>query len=353
MDALQEYIQTTRDSRELKRALAVQNTLAGRPWADVAEELGVKESFISKWRARYKHGGVEALRLGYKGSAGYLQPQEKQAVMAWIHQQATWNVPQLQHHIEHTYGVRYTSQQSYYALFHEARISWKKLQDRHPKADPDAVAAKRTELHDKVHTEQSAILHKQTVWLFLDECHLLWGDACGYAWGPRNERVYLPIENIKDRQTYYGALNLLTGRPVVWEADSGNKENTVAFLTYLRQVFQGRRMVITWDGASYHTAHLVRDYVGQINGPECPEPQRRIQLLRFAPHAPAQNPMEDVWLAGKREVRKQWAELTIFADVKHVFSQTITTTQFHFHKLDWYGRDQLITARRELGFQWE
>lgn len=353
METLQEFIRTTRDSRELKRALAVQNTLARRPWVDVAEELGVKESFISKWRAQYKRGGVAALRLGYKGSTGYLQPQEKQAVMAWIHQQETWNVPQLQHHIEHTYGVRYKSQQSYYALFHEARISWKKLQDRHPKADPEAVAAKRTELHGKVELERSAILHKQTVWLFLDECHLLWGDACGYAWGPRNERVYLPVENIKERQTYYGALNLLTGRPVVWEADGGNKENTVAFLTYLRQVFQGRRLVITWDGASYHTAHLVRDYVGQINGPECPEPQRRIQLLRFAPHAPAQNPMEDVWLAGKREVRKQWAELTTFADVKGVFSETITTTHFHFHKLDWYGRDQLILARRELGFQWE
>jgi len=353
METLQEFIQTVRDSREVKRALAVQNTLAGRPWADVAAELGVTAAYISKWRVRYKHGGVAALRLGYKGSTGYLPPQEKQTVIGWIHQQAPWNVPQLQHHIERTYGVRYKSQQSYYALFHEARISWKKLQDRHPKADPEAVAATRTALCTKVTAEQTAIVHKHTVWLFLDECHLLWGDACGYAWGPRNERVYVPIENIKDRQTYYGALNLLTGRPLVWEADRGSKENTVGFLTYLRQVFQGRRRVITWDGASYHTAHLVRDYVSQINGLACPESQRRIHLLRFAPHAPAQNPMEDVWLAGKREGRKQWAELTIFADVKRVFSETITTTQFHFHKLDWYGRDQLILARRELGFQWE
>jgi hypothetical protein len=38
MDALQEFIRTTRDSRELKRALAVKTTLAGRPWLEVAEE---------------------------------------------------------------------------------------------------------------------------------------------------------------------------------------------------------------------------------------------------------------------------------------------------------------------------
>jgi putative transposase len=353
MDALQEFIRTKRDSRELKRALAVQNTLAGRPWAEVASELGVTESFISKWRARYKHGGVEALRLGYKGSAGYLQPHEKQAVITWIQAQEIWNVQSLQQHIMTMYGIQYKSQQSYYALFNEARISWKKLQDRHPKADPKKVAAKRTEIYDAVQVELPSIVHQQTIWLFLDECHLLWGDACGYAWGPRNERVYVPIENIKTRQTYYGALNLLTGRTVLWEATAGNKENTVGFLKYLRQRFQGRRMVIIWDGASYHTAHLVQDYVGTVNGPACPEPQRRIQLIRFAPHAPAQNPIEDVWLAGKRQVRKQWADLTTFADVKQIFSETVTKTNFDFHKLDWYGRDQIIAARREQGFRWE
>jgi putative transposase len=302
---------------------------------------------------RYKHGGVDALRLGYKGSQGYLQPQEKQTIMDWIAQQESWDVPTLQHHIETTYGVRYKSQQSYYALLHEARISWKKLQDRHPKGDPDEIAAKRVELQEKVEQERPAIVQQQTIWMFFDECHLLWGDACGYAWGPRNERVYVPIDNIRDRQTYYGALNLLTGRTVLWEADTGNKENTVGFLTYLRQCFQGRRMVCVWDKAPYHTAHLVRDYVGCINGEDCPEPERRIQLINFAPYAPVQNPIEDVWLAGKRAVRKQWADLQTFADVKQVFSETVTKTNFTFHKLDWYGRDQVIAARRQQGYRWE
>jgi transposase len=353
MDAIQEFIHTDLDGRELKRALAVQNTLAGRPWAEVADELGVKESFISKWRVRYKHGGVEALRLGYTGSTGYLQSQEKQAVIDWIKGQKTWDVQHLQDHIETTYGVQYKSRQSYYTLLHEAGMSWKKLQDRHPKGDPDDIAAKRTELHAKVERERPAIVRQQTIWLFLDECHLLWGDACGYAWGPRNKRVYVPIDNIRGRQTYYGALNLLTGRTVLWEADRGNKEQTVGFLTYLRQCFQGRRMVCVWDKAPYHTAHLVRDYVGRINGEDCPEPDRRIQLINFAPYAPTQNPLEDVWLAGKRAVRKQWADLQTFTDVKQVFSETVTKTNFTFHKLDWYGRDQVIAARRQQGFRWE
>jgi len=39
---------------------------------------------------------------------------------------------------------------------------------------------------------------------FLDECHLLWGDVCGYIWGKSNRRIEVPIE--RQKQTYYGAL---------------------------------------------------------------------------------------------------------------------------------------------------
>jgi len=189
--------------------------------------------------------------------------------------------------------------------------------------------------------------------LMVDECHLLWGDARGYVWGPRGKRIVLPIKNIRTRQTYYGALNLLTGWPILWEADRGCKEHTVGFLTYLRQVFQGRRLLIMWDRASYHTAHLVQDYLTSLHGPDCPDAQQAIHLTQFAAREPAQNPMEDVWLAGKREVRRQWADLASFQDVKTVFTQTITHRQFLSKKLNWYGRDHLIQLRREAGFRWE
>lgn len=187
----------------------------------------------------------------------------------------------------------------------------------------------------------------------MDECHLGWGDARGYGWGPRHERLTIPITNIRIRQTSYGALNLLTGWAVLWKASSGNKENTVAFLTYLRQYFQGRRLIILWDGASYHRAQVVQNYLTALQGPNCPEPQRHIHLIQFAPYAPKQNPMEDVWLAGKRGVREHWADLASFEDVTPLFSSTITHRPFYFKKLDWYGRDVLIAGRRQRGFRWE
>jgi putative transposase len=124
-------------------------TLAKRPWAVVMEDLGVSQAFISKWRSRYKQTGVTGLRLGYQGSQGYLSSQAKAEVLNWIQRQTTWNVRAVAQHVQTTYGIRYKSLQSYYALLDAARMSWKKSQDRQPKADPQKVTTKREAIKKK------------------------------------------------------------------------------------------------------------------------------------------------------------------------------------------------------------
>jgi hypothetical protein len=179
-------------------------------------------------------------------------------------------------------------------------------------------------------------------------CHLLWGNACGSVWGPQGKRIRLPITNIRARQTYDGALDVWRGTPVLGEADGGNQAQTVACLQDLRQFFEGRQLVILWDGAPYHRAAGVREYLRQLNGETCPEEERLTPLIRFAPYAPAHKPMADVWLAGKRAVRQQWAGLSTFQDVKAGFSLTMTCQRFLFEKLNWDGRADLLRMQEEL-----
>jgi putative transposase len=149
MHDLEQLIDTTTNSQELKRALAVKNTLVGRSWYEVARELGVQRAFISKWRSRYKKLGAASLRMGYKGSQGYLRSAERQRVIAWIQAQDCWQVAAVQQEVETTYGVRYRSKQSYYALLREARISWKKTQKVNPQGDPEQILVKRAEIQKK------------------------------------------------------------------------------------------------------------------------------------------------------------------------------------------------------------
>lgn len=184
-------------------------------------------------------------------------------------------------------------------------------------------------------------MRRERLVFFVDECHLHWGDAVGYVWGPVGQRVSLPITNAQERQTYYGAFDLLTRRAFTWPAPCGDSDQTVAFLRCLRRRFQGRPMLILWDGASYHRSACVKAYLQQVNAGR-PEPEWRIQCLGFAPHAPEQNPIENVWLAGKTAVRRAWHQLSTFTDVTTVFQTSIATRVFEFEKLNWYGRLQLI-----------
>ena len=341
MSDLKTFIKTTRDSRELKRALAVKNTLAGRSWNNVAKELQVCESFIGKWRQIYTEQGVEGLKSGYKGSTGYLSFEAKIDVLGWLKKQPHWSVECLRNYIQKRHDITYRSRQSYYALLHEAKLSWKKTQKRNPKADPEKIKETREVLQKKIRQETPHILNKETVVLFADECHLRWGDTLGYVWGPREERIEVPIVNERERQTYYGVVNLLTGQTFVMPAATGNSEFSVSFLKTLRRNFQGRRLFIIWDRASYHRAHLVTDYLKQING-ESLDQERRIHLEYFAPHAPKQNPMEDSWLAAKRWIRSNFFRFDGFEPVKHQFVKFFQKFVLNTKKFGWYFTPQLI-----------
>jgi len=56
-----------------------------------------------------------------------------------------WNLAELQGYVQQEYDVVFDSKQSYYSLFEEAGISWKKHRNVIPK-DPELVKKKRQRL---------------------------------------------------------------------------------------------------------------------------------------------------------------------------------------------------------------
>ncbi len=154
---------------------------------------------------------------------------------------------------------------------------------------------------------------------FEDECHLLWGDLCGYVWaaafagklpretclGKTDERIEVPITNERSKQTYYGAVNIHTQQCVIQAASAGNSESTIAFLKYLLAQCPNNRIALIWDGATYHRSQEVREYLKSVNQ-ALDEPNWKITCIRFAPNDPKQNPIEDIWLQAKRFVREYY-----------------------------------------------
>ena len=320
---------------EIKRAIAVRMSILGHSRAEIAEILDISVQFIDKWKPIYFEQGIDGLKLKYKGSEGYLSKQEKQSVIEYIQSQETLTSYELKEHIKTTYGFEYNSPSSYTKLLHEAKFSYKKTQKINPKGKPEQIEAKKKEIQSLIEDNKEDIKKGNLIIWMEDECHQLWGDACGYVWGASGERLEIPMTNFRKRQTWYGAVNCYTGQFILGDYDSGKTEFTIKFVKSILDKFPLSRHVFIWDGAPCHVSNEFKEYLKSIND-ELPEEEWKIKCIKFAPNAPQQNPVEDIWLYAKTWVRKNFPFIEEFEDAVQIFRDCLAGEYFQFDKLKNY-----------------
>ncbi len=142
MQLLTDFIKNSQNKLEITRATAVKMLLLGYRHQDIMPVLGVSSGFISKWKKAFFQDGIEGLKVKYKGSTGLLTKQQRTEIIEWLNTKQSWTLNELEYHIVDQYGVVFESKQSYYDLFDEARISWKKTQVSNPQENPELVAKK-------------------------------------------------------------------------------------------------------------------------------------------------------------------------------------------------------------------
>ena len=334
--SLSAFIASNPDARELKRALAVQMTLLGLKQGAIQAILGVQSSFISTWKQRYLAEGVACFRLGYKGSQPYLSADQRAQINAWLATQSHPSVDSLASYIQTQFGVVFRSAQSYYDLLAQAGYSWKKTQARHPKADVQQGLSKRERNKKKLTEHKAELQAGQVSAFFIDESHLHWDDACGYGWGRKDQRLEVAIENGRQRQTYYGALDIVKGTFLMQPYPKANAHHTVDFIRYLQQQRPGQKLLIFWDGVSYHHQQAMRDFLQTMQA-DLPPDEWKICCMRLAPYTPQENPVEDIWLKGKTFVRTHAIWTTCFEQIKNLFVKGIRQKKyFQFPKLSQY-----------------
>ena len=238
------------ESLEVKRALAVKMILHDFKTKEICSLLDVSDSFVSKWKTIYENEGAEGLRVNYKGGTGFLTESQRFEIFFHLKDKPYYRVEELRDWIERHYGVVYQSKQSYYDMLKEAGLSWHQTQAINPKRDEGQVLLKREEIKKKLEERQTEIVSGQLIVFAEDECHLLSGDTTGYMWSRQNERTEVPIKNAKERQTYYGALNLYNKDFVLTPYNKGDGENTVLFIQHLQALNPDKKLMIIWDGAS-------------------------------------------------------------------------------------------------------
>jgi transposase len=339
--SLEDLIKNNTDPRELKRALTVKMAIEGYHEQIITQLLGVSKSFVRDWKKAFKVGGIAGIKIGYKGAKGKLTTEQRVEIIEWLKNKDYWHLDELINHMEDKYEVIYKSKQSYYDLFEQGKISWKRSQKSNPKFDEELVKKKRTEINDFLAKHKTAIESGEMVVVFIDECHLLGGDVCGYVWGQTNIRMEIPIKNEKDRQTYFGALNYQSKEFTIEAYPAGNGGSTVKFVKNLQHKYPNKKIVLIWDGASYHRFGEFREYLAEVNRSSLPE-NLEITCILFAPNAPQQNPVEDIWLQGKNFLRKYWYLCKSFWAVKKLFDLFYDSSEFDFPKIHKYHFSQEI-----------
>ena len=332
---LEQWIKTNPDSRELKRAIAVKLSLQGWTYRAITPILNVSSSFISKWKTRFKQEGISGLKLSYKGAKSYLNSQEKQAVITWLQQQKFWDLSELECHLIDKYDLVFKSPTSYYNLLKEAKITWQKAQGKNSRQDPEKVKKKNQEIKKILLEELPNILKGETVVYAMDEVHLLEGDLISHLWDDSKKRLELLMDNPKNRQTYYGALDLFNPELIIQDYARGNSDYTVEFLKKLLNQNRGKKIIIFWDGAAYHKGEKMRNFLFEVNGDLEPQ-QWRITCHLFAPYSPEENPIEAIWLSLKNLLRRCYRFCKNFRIMKKIFQLLVELKLFNFPHLENY-----------------
>jgi putative transposase len=134
------------DAREVKRAVSVKMGQQGFSPAQICQVLNVSPQYVSKWKGQYEAEGAAALRLGHRGSGGYLQEEARHEILQWIGGQETVSVEAVRDYVEARYGVVYQSKQSYYDLLEAGGMSYHRSETGNPRRDEAQVLTRREEI---------------------------------------------------------------------------------------------------------------------------------------------------------------------------------------------------------------
>ena len=126
-----------------------------------------------------------------------------------------------------------------------------------------------------------------------DEVHFQRHSSLTRMWAPKGQQPRVLSPSVRHKLSFFGALNLKTGRLLTKEAPTFSAETFGDFVRYLIQSTQGKLYLIL-DNARWHKACDLRDlfYVNQD----------RIERIFLPPYSPELNPMERVWRITRRKV---------------------------------------------------
>jgi transposase len=256
---------------------------------DIAEALDVSEEAVSRWLARARDNGPEALRTRpVPGRSPRLTPDQRRLIPELL-----WHGPEpygfrgqvgtcarIAKVIEWEFGVRYHKD-------HVGRmlkgLGWTPQQPikRATQRDDEAIRRWRDETWPEL--RRRARRERRTL-VFEDESgfYLLPGVVKTYA--PEGLTPVLREKQTRDHLSVMGGMTPEGRVYTLVRQESLNGQHSIEFLLHLLRV-AGERLLVIWDGSPIHRRAEVKEFVASTQG--------RVWLEALPGYAPDLNPWDE------------------------------------------------------------
>lgn len=149
-------------------------------------------------------------------------------------------------------------------------------------------------------------------------------------WYFRNQEPLIQAKRKGRSQSFYGALNLRTGKETAVGVKRQNGKASVEFLKKLGEIYAGKHILLLWDNASWHKSKLVKAFLKTTD---------QFALMNFPTYAPEFNPQEQIWKALRQNVTHNRFEKDFDVLIKDCL-RYLTRTCFKSIKYEsLFGRD--------------
>jgi transposase len=277
------------DWREWRRLRALQLKREGWYQRDIADALGVSEVAVSRWMARARHGGPEALLTHpAPGHPPKLSAAQKRLIPEFLWHGAeaygfrgeVWTRARIAQVIEEEFGVRY-HKGHVGRLLQELRWTPQVPIRRAIQRDEGAIQRWRDDVWPDL--QRRARLERRLL-VFEDESgfYLLPGVVRTYA--PEARAPVIREQQSHDHLSVMGGMTPAGKVYTLARQESLNGRHSVEFLIHLRRVAEPRLLVI-WDGSPIHRRALVKEYISDTRG--------QVWVEALPGYAPDLNPWDE------------------------------------------------------------
>lgn len=164
--------------------------------------------------------------------------------------------------------------------------------------------------------------------LVSDESKVQKESGISNIWYQKGKYPNIKVSQEKKALSFYGALNIKTGKCHLMDSQRQTSAFTVEFLRRLESCYCGKKVLLIWDGAPWHRGK-VKEYLKKET-----EKKWRLEIIYFPPYSPDLNPQEYVWKRAKEETTKNNED---DFDTKLLnFRQYIVKTKFKSNFLNKY-----------------